>query len=177
MKKLSYITIFLIFAGYGISDAQNQKIGYIDSEIIMQQMPEYGGVEQRLSLLSDNWRQEIDELEKEIEQLKDDFEAREILFTDEMREEKQLEIEEKSRQLDQLIENRFGPEGEYFTRQKELLEPIQRQIFDAINSVAERDGFDFVFDRSQDTKFLFARAEWNLTEEVMLELGLDSTGN
>jgi outer membrane protein len=76
-----------------------------------------------------------------------------------------------------LIENRFGPDGEYFTRQKELLEPIQRQIFDALNIVAEREDFDFVFDRAQDSRFLFVRQQWNLTEDVMLELGLDSSSN
>ncbi len=177
MKKFSYIAIFLIFVGYEISNAQDQKIGFVDSDVILQNMPEYSGIEQRLTLLADNWRQEISTLEEELNQLEDDFEAREILYTDTMRDERLQEIEAKKRQLEQLTEARFGPEGDYFSRQKELLEPVQRQIFEAINRVAERESFDFVFDRSQDTKFLFARPQWNLTEDVMLELGLESAGN
>jgi hypothetical protein len=43
--------------------------------------------------------------------------------------------------------------------------------------VASRDGFDFVFDRAEDIRFLYTREQWNLTEEVMLELGIDNTGN
>lgn len=177
MKKFHYFTIIFLLAGYDVSMAQNQKIGFIDSEVIMQNMPEYSGVEQRLNLLSENWRQEIRELEDEVERMREDFEAREILFTDDIREERAQEIEMKAEELDQLIENRFGPDGEYFIRQKELLEPIQRQIFDALNIVAEREDFDFVFDRAQDSRFLFVRQQWNLTEDVMLELGLDSSSN
>ncbi len=156
---------------------QNQKFGFIDSDIILQNMPEYSGIEQRLSLLSDGWRQEINELETELNELERDFEAREILFTDEIREQRLNEISQKRNELDRLIERRFGPQGDYFTRQKELLEPIQRLIFDALTRVANREDFDFVFDRANETRFLFTRQQWNLTDEVMLELGIDDPRN
>ncbi|MEX0944660.1 MAG: OmpH family outer membrane protein [Balneolaceae bacterium] len=173
------ITCILLLILFCLDDvyAQNQKIGYIDSDIIMQNMPEYSGVEQRLSLLSDGWRQEISRLENEISDLVTDFEAREILFTDDIREQRINEIELKREQLNNFIEDKFGPNGEYFTTQKELLEPIQRTIFDALLRVASREAFDFVFDRADDIRFLYARQEWNLTDEVMLELGMDDTNN
>jgi outer membrane protein len=177
LKKAAYILLPAFFLIVAQADAQNQKIGFIDSDEILRQMPEYSGIEQRLSLLSDNWRREITEKEREIEELVRDFEAREILFTDEMREQRINEINAKRDALERYIEEKFGPRGEYFTRQKELLEPIQRQIFDALNRVAQRDSYDFVFDRSEDTRFLFVRQEWNLTEEVMLELGIDLARN
>jgi len=170
------ISIFCVLSA-GTIYAQNQKIGFIDSDLIMQQMPEYTGIEQRLSLLSETWRQEIREIENEIAELERDFEAREILFTSEIREQRLGEINRKKTELERLIEEKFGPRGEYFTRQKELLMPIQRLIFDALTRIASRDGFDFVFDRSDGTRFLYARQEWNLTEEVMLELGIDITRN
>jgi outer membrane protein len=174
--NIALLSVFMI-AVTGSLSAQTQKIGFIDSDLIMQSMPEYSGIEQRLTLISENWRREMEEMEREIEERERDFEAREILFTDEIRQQRIDEINLMRDQLDRYIQDKFGPQGEYFTRQKELLEPIQRQIFDAVNSVANRDGFDFIFDRSQDTRFLFARQEWNLTEEVMLNLGIDTTGN
>jgi outer membrane protein len=178
VRLLFYIILFIspLFgpeAGLG----QNQRIGYIDSDIIMQSMPEYSGIEQRLGLLSETWRQEIREMENEIADLERDFEAREILFTPEIREQRMTEINRKKTELERFIEEKFGPMGEYFTRQKELLMPIQRLVFDALTRVASRDGFDFVFDRADGTRFLFARQEWNLTEEVMLELGIDISRN
>jgi len=153
--------------------AQDQRIGFIDSDIIMQNMPEYSGIEQRLNLLSDNWQNEIREIENEIDELERDFEAREILFTEEVRQQRLNEIENLKQQRDRFVEDKFGPQGEYFRTQQELLEPIQRQIFDALTRVATRNNYDFVFDRAQETRFLFTRQEWNLTERVMLEMGLD----
>ena len=177
LKKSVHISLILLFGLLEPAVAQDQKIGFIDSDVILQNMPEYAGIEQRLSLLSDTWQREINEREAELEELELDFQAREILLTDDVRSQRINEINAKRTQIEQLIEQRFGPQGDYFTRQRELLEPIQRQIFDALNRVATRDAFDFVFDRAQDTKFLFVRQQWNLTDEVMLEMGIDLTGN
>lgn len=178
MIRLStYLITLLILLSFESIYAQNQKIGFIDSDIIMQNIPEYGGIEQRLSLLSESWRQEIMRMECSIEDLENDFAAREILFTEDIRAQRLREIEEKRDQLDRYIEEKFGPNGDYFSRQKELLEPIQRAIFEALSRVASRLNYDFIFDRADDIRFLYAGQEWNLTDEVMLEMGLDGTGN
>lgn len=178
MVRLStYLITLLILLSFESIYAQNQKIGFIDSDIIMQNIPEYGGIEQRLSLLSESWRQEIMRMERSIEDLENDFAAREILFTEDIRAQRLREIEEKRDQLDRYIEEKFGPNGDYFSRQKELLEPIQRAIFEALSRVASRLNYDFIFDRADDIRFLYAGQEWNLTDEVMLEMGLDGTRN
>lgn len=177
MNRVILLAVFLFAAFFDSLNAQEQKIGFIDSEVIMQNMPEYSGIEQQLQLLSESWREEISELENELRELEEDYEAREILFTDEIRRERLAEIDQKRRQLENFVDEKFGPEGEYFTRQQELLEPIQRSVFNALNQVASRDGFDFVFDRSEDIRFLYTREQWNLTEDVMLELGIDNERN
>lgn len=179
MRKYSIYTTALILAFIyaGGLQAQSQKIGFIDSDMIMERMPEYSGIEQQLSLLSERWEQEIREMEDEIDELEQDFEAREILFTDEIRQQRLDAISQKKETLDRYIEQKFGPEGEYFSRQSELLEPVQRNVFEALDRVAERGSYDFVFDRAGETRFLFSRNEWNLTNEVLSELGLDPVGN
>lgn len=175
-KSISFLLIFA-FINLVETHAQNQKIGFIDSDIIIQNMPEYSGIEQRLNLLTENWRDEIRQREREIEDLEAEFDAREILFTDEVRAQRLNEIQTKRNELDQFIEEKFGPRGEYFSRQQELLEPIQRQIFDALERVATRESFDFVFDRSEEPRLLYTRQQWNLTDEVLLELGIETTEN
>ncbi|HMB41716.1 MAG TPA: OmpH family outer membrane protein, partial [Balneolaceae bacterium] len=115
IKKTALLTtLFLILIGTPLT-AQDQKIGFIDSDVILQNMPEYSGIEQQLQLLSENWRDEISELESELRELEEDFEAREILFTDEIRRERLAEIDQKSRQLENFVDEKFGPSGEYFT--------------------------------------------------------------
>jgi outer membrane protein len=175
--KTAILSVFFSGLFFSAASAQDQKIGFIDSDVILQNMPEYSGIEQQLQLLSEGWRNEIIELENELRELEEDFEAREILFTEDIRRERLAEIEQKTRQLESFVDEKFGPEGEYYTRQQELLEPIQRSIFNALNQVASRDGFDFVFDRAEDIRFLYTREQWNLTEEVMLELGIDNQRN
>lgn len=157
---------------YQSAQAQNQKIGFLDSDFILSKIPEYEGIEQRLRQLTETWRNEITELDREIDQLRQDFEAREILFTPEVRRERQQEIDNKKRERDRFVNQRFGPDGDYLRQQRELLRPIQRQIVEALGRVAERDGFDFVFDRSGDYIFFYTRPQWDLSLDILLELGI-----
>jgi outer membrane protein len=153
--------------------AQDQKIGYFESDYILAQIPEYNGIEQRLQLLSDGWEQELDDMEAEIQALEEDYDAKEILYTDEIRAQKLAEIKQKKQARDAFLNQKFGPEGEYFQSQRNLLEPLQRQIFTAVRTVAQKQGFDFVFDRSGDIYMVYARGEWNLNEAILEELGIE----
>lgn len=174
MKK-SLLTVLVIqaffFSGLSLSNGQ-QKIGYIDSEFVIREIPEYTGIRQRLETIAQNWKSEIDEMEVEIQRLKQDFEAREILFTPDIRRQRQQDIDRKVREKEQYINRRFGPEGDYFRQQQELLEPLQQRILEAVVKVAERDGFDHVFDRSGDYLFLYSRRRWDISRNVLEELGI-----
>lgn len=174
MKYVQFIIVPLLLAAVSSQAlAQDQKIGYFESDYILAQIPEYNGIEQRLQLLSDGWELELDEMEEEIAALEEDFEAKEILYTEEIRAQKLEEIKQKKRARDTFLNQKFGPEGEYFQSQRNLLEPLQRQIFTAVRTVAQKQGFDFVFDRSGDIYMVYARGEWNLNEAILLELGIE----
>jgi outer membrane protein len=162
--------LLLVCASF--ATAQDQKIGYVNTDQILTQMSEYQGIQQQLSALSSEWNKELDQMEQEIDQLKEDFEAKKILYTEELKKQKQQEIQNKVQQRQQYLDEKFGAKGEYFEKQKELLEPIQRKVFDAINKIANDQNFDFVFDRAQNSNMLYGEQEWNLNEEVLQELGI-----
>ncbi len=173
-KSLDFLIVFLTFvllltasSAYG-----QQKIGYIDSDFIMDEIPEYSGIQQRLETIAQNWKGEIEEMNVEIERMKQEFEAREILFTPDIRQQRQQEIDQKVREREQYINRRFGPEGDYFRQQQELLEPLQQRILEAVVKVAERENFDHVFDRAGDYLFLYSRQRWNISLDVLEELGI-----
>ena len=172
IKKHIWLIVFTLILTGNVY-AQDQKIGYYESDFVLSKIPEYSGIEQRLKVLSDGWKNEIQELRLEIENLEEDYAAKEILYTEEIKKEKIQEINTKKKQLDNFNAQKFGPDGEYFQKQKELLEPIQRQVFAAVRNVAQRNGLDFVFDRSGDIYMVYARGEWNLNEQVLLELGIE----
>lgn len=174
LHNLFLICILGLAAQLGV--AQEQKIGFVDTDYILSQMPEYEGVQQKLSSISSEWKSELEEMDREIEQLKEEYQAKEILYTDELKEEKKREIQNKINQRRKFREQKFGAEGEYFQKQKELLEPIQRKVFEAVNIVAKEQNFDFVFDRAQDSNMLYGVNEWNLNDEVLQELGITLNG-
>jgi len=162
--------LLLVCASFTI--AQDQRIGYVNTDQILTQMSEYQGIQQQLSTISSEWNKQLDKMEQEIDQLKEDFEAKKILYTEELKKQKQQEIQNKVQQRQQYLDEKFGANGEYFEKQKELLEPIQRKVFDAINKVANDQNVDFVFDRAQNSSMLYGEQEWNLNKEVLQELGI-----
>lgn len=174
MKSVSFLSlVFLIgLINVATTQAQNQRLAFIDSEYILSKMPEYTGLEQRLRALTDGWREEIEEMQRDIDRLDREFVAREILYTPEVRQQKLNEIEALKRSKEQFINSRFGPDGEYFRQQQQILEPLQRRIMEAVEAVSGLDNFDFVFDRAGDFLFLYTRSQWNISDDVLLEMGI-----
>ncbi len=172
--KYFFWLLIIVVLGNQQLNGQNQKIGFYESDFILSKIPEYAGMEQQLKVISDKWKEEIQDLQLQIEDLQQDFTAKEILYSEEIKKEKTDEIKLRKRELDNFRVQKFGPNGEYFNKQKELLEPIQRQVFAAVRRVAQRNGMDFVFDRSGDIYMVYARGEWNLNNDILEELGIET---
>lgn len=153
---------------------QDQRLGYFESDLILENIPEYNSIQQQLNMISGQWEAEIQQMETEIERLQEDYEAKEILYTDEIRNQRKQEIENKIQAKEAYVAQKFGPEGEYFSRQKELLEPIQRQVFAAVRTIAQRQNYDFVFDRSGDIYMVYANDAYNLNDQILEELGIET---
>lgn len=153
---------------------QDQRLGYFESDLILENIPEYNSIQQQLNMISGQWEAEIQQMETEIERLQEDYEAKEILYTDEIRNQRKQEIENKIKAKEAYVAQKFGPEGEYFSRQKELLEPIQRQVFAAVRTIAQRQNYDFVFDRSGDIYMVYANDAYNLNDQILEELGIET---
>lgn len=175
MRVVLYAVFMFVPVFLCAQPAQIQRFGYVDSEAILQKMPQYANLPQRLEALAASWRDEAEKLQKEITQLEEDFKAKEILFTKEVRERRAKEIDDRKKARQAYVDQKFGPAGEYFKQQKDLLLPVQQKLMEAITKVAQREGYDFVFDRTGEVMVLYARPNWNLTQKVMEELGLDAT--
>lgn len=159
--------------GLGAQSAQaQQKIGYIDSGYILNQMPEYATVQQKLDQLETQWRDEIRAEQERVEELRQEFSAREVLYTDEERQRRKKAINEARRQVEELRERYFGPDGELYTRQKELLRPVQERVLAAVEEVATSEGYDYVFDKAGDFLFMYAREQYDVSDDVLRELGI-----
>lgn len=173
-RALVYLLLGTAWAMGGTHTAgAQQKIGYVDTEYVLGNMPEYATVQQKLDKLDQQWRQEIQKKQKEVRGLEQEFKARELLYTDEERKRKQQAIDQARTEVEQLRQRYFGPEGELYTRQKQLMRPLQERVLEATESVATDGGYDYVVDKKGGALFLYARAEHNLSDRVLRELGIN----
>jgi outer membrane protein len=154
-----------------------QKIGYVDSEYILGRTPEYATIQQQLDRMAEDWNRELEDMRKALDLRFKDYQARELLYTSEERGRRRSEIMQDEEALERQRAQYFGPEGEIFSEQEKLMRPIQEQILKAIEEVATAEGFDYIFDKTGDFLFLFAREQWNMSDRVLQELGIDANTN
>ena len=158
-----------------------QKVGHIDSSVILDRMPEFQSAQQEVDRLGARFQTEIDAAAREADVAADEFAAREILFTDEERERALAALADRRQAVDALRRRYFAPEGELFRQQQQLLRPAQERLLAAVETVATDADYDYVFDRDGEYLFLFARPANDLTDRVLDELGIgvgvaDQTG-
>ena len=128
MKKIILITLVYLTS----ISTYAQKFAYVDSDYILERMPEYGSAQDQLDKLSLNWQQEIEELYKQIDQLYKKYQADKVLLTQDMKNKRESEIINKEKDAKELQRKRFGPEGDLYKKRKELVRPIQDKVYNAI---------------------------------------------
>ena len=155
--------------------ASAQKFAYVDTEYILTQIPAYKSAQLQLNELSLEWQTEIDQKFAVIDQLRKQYEVEKVLLTKDMQSSREKEILDKSQAAQKLQQDRFGFEGELFTKKTELIRPIQDKLYDAINKVAKNNGLDFIFDKSGDMLMLVSNSKYDRSDEVLEELGVVPT--
>ncbi len=170
----SLVLLALAFFAAAPALAQ-QKLGYVDSQAILQALPEYQSVRQEVDRMATTWQNELTAMTREIEGMERDYAARELLYTAEERTTRQGEIAARRTEMEQYRRRKFGPDGELFREEQTRMRPVQQRVLEAVETVAEELDYGFVFDRGGDIVFLYARPADNLTDRVLEELGVDPT--
>lgn len=152
--------------------ATAQRIAFVNTKYILEQMPEYGAAQKELDRLSKQWQDEIDERYQQIKRLRDAYNAEAILLTEEMKRSRLEEIEQREREARDLQKKRFGPNGDLFKKRQELIQPIQDRVYNAIKEVAGTN-YIAVFDiGGQSSNLLFASEKYDKSDSVLRKLGI-----
>lgn len=168
MKSLFRVAFLILFS---LSSLFSQiKIGYVDSETIMKQLPEAQEAQRRIDALVQQWQSELQKMRDEWKAKYDEYEKRKLILTDEARAQMEKELSELDRKIAEYQMQKFGPDGELYRKQDELVKPIQNKIFNAIKEVAVEEGFDFVFDKGGEILLLYANEKYDLTQKVLNKL-------
>lgn len=162
----TYMVFFTLFFVAVTSQAQT-KIGYINSQTIMEQLPEAQDAQKQLDALTQEWQGEINKMAADIQKKMEDYDKRKLLMTDKRRAEVEKELQDLDKKLVDYRNQKFGTNGELFTKQNELMKPIQEKIFKAVKDVADSGEYDYVVDRSSSTLLLYANSKHDLTQKVL----------
>lgn len=165
MKKLFFF-VSMIFIMPAIVFGQ-LKIGYVDSNTILKQLSDAQDAQKTIDALVQEWKDEIQKMERELATKRTDFDKTKLIMSDT----KRIQIEGEITKLENDIQNyrqgKFGFQGELYKQQEEIMKPVQNKIFTAIETVAEDEELDYVFDRSGTILFLYAKEEYDITSLVI----------
>lgn len=166
-KKLLFLSLILLGFGFSAQAQRGARIGYIDMEYILENVPEYKEARTQLDGKVQRWKKDIEKKTKEVEQMKLNLSNERVLLTQELIEEREEEIKILEDEILDYQQDRFGPNGDLMIQKRQLVQPIQDQVFNIVQEIAENKKYDFIFDKSADVVMLFA-AERNDISDVVL---------
>lgn len=171
-KNVIILLLLMVFAG-GFVRAQT-KIGYVDSDAIMDQLQDAQDARQQLDALIQEWQNELTKMERDWKTKFDEYDRKKLLLTETQKAENEAELVKMEQKITEYREKKFGTNGELFTKQDEVMKPVQNKVFNAVQKVAKAEDIDFVFDRSGGVLMLYAKEKYDITNLVLKELKVDT---
>ena len=171
MKQLAAIATLALATLLSVQTASAQRIAVVDLQAVLEGLELYQESQSELDRVAEAWRQEIAQEYDKIKGMYNRYQAEQVLLSDDARREREEAIVEAETKVREMQKNRFGPEGELFTRRAELVQPIQDKVYEAMNKYAEQKGYDLIFDKGSSAGLLFNKASFDKTDELKAAVG------
>jgi outer membrane protein len=169
MKKILLLGSFMAIGIFGFSQG---KYAIIDTRYILDKMPEYKAAQTKLDDIAAGWQKEIDSLQEQLNKMYKDYDAEQVMLSDELRKKREDQLYNKEKSLRDLQRKRFGFEGDLFKKRQELIKPVQDKVYNAVQRIAVTRGYDFILDKSEGITVIFADPKLDKSEDVLKELGI-----
>ena len=168
MKTPSHILCIIALTFLGNGSALSQaKIGWVNSQAIMDRLPEAQDAQRQIDNIVTQWQGELAKLQNEWQKKYEEYDKKKLILTDQLRAQSEKELQEMDKKIAEYRTKKFGQNGELFTKQNELMKPVQNKIFKVIQDIAKEDGYDYVFDKSGDILLLYTTDKHDLTDRVV----------
>ena len=171
INKFKGIIAFAAIAIFSMATANAQKYAYVNSEYILENIPEYKTAQQSLDNLSLTWQKEIEDKYAIIDKLYKAYQAEQVLLTEEMKKRRQDEIQSKEKDVKDLQKQRFGYDGDLFKKKQEVVKPIQDKIYNAVKKMATDQSYAVIFDKSSDLIMLYTNPKYDKSNDILLAMG------
>ena len=170
MKKI-FLVLFAALICFGTAFAKDQPIAYIDMQYILKNLPQYEQANEQLTMLSKRWQKEVDAAQQEARVLATNYQTEQIFLSENMRTQREQEIVKKEQEVLELKRKYFGQEGELYKKREALIKPIQDEVYNAIQEVANEKRIDVVKDRSADPALIYMSSKLDVSDQVLQKLG------
>src|SRR6476620_2622214 len=157
IKKLLLST--LLAAGV-LVNAWAQRYAVIDTKYILGKMPEYKAAQQKLDQFSEQWQQEIDKKAAALDKMYKDYDAEQVMLTDELKKKREDELFNNDKELKDLQRKRFGYEGDIFKKRKKLIKPIQVRFYNVIKKLVVEKLYVFILEKSEGIIVILPTQNW-----------------
>ena len=167
MKFKVLLVLFILSVSFQANAQRGVRIGYIDTEYILENVPEYTEATKQLESKVQKWKTEIEGRLNTVKQKREALNNEKALLTKELIEEREEDILFEEKEILDYQQKRFGPNGDLMIQKKQLMQPVQDQIFQAVQDIATNKKYDFVFDKSADVVMLYSAERFDISDLVI----------
>lgn len=171
MKRLLLFSIFAFGLLMPNLQAQKFSAAYLDMQYILKNLPQYETANEQLTMISKRWQKEIDAAQQELQILTSNYQTEQIFLSADMKQKREDEILQKEQYVLELKRKYFGEEGEWYKKRESLLKPIQEEIYNAVQEIANDKRYDIVKDRSADPTLIYMSSRLDISDQVLEKLG------
>lgn len=173
MKRYIFIAIMALTT-WGFCNptmAQKFSVAYVDMPYILKNIPQYETANEQLNMISKRWQKEIDAAQQEAQILATNYQTEQIFLSADMKQKREEEILAKEQEVLELKRQYFGQDGEWYKKREALLKPIQDEIYNAIQEIANEKRYDVVKDRSSEPSLIYMSSKLDISDQVLEKLG------
>ena len=167
MKKM-FLSLMMLISALAVNA---QKFALIDMEYILKNIPAYEKATKEMDNLSQQWQKSIEIKVNEAKALYESYQESASTMNDSQRAAKEKTVIDKEKEVAELKQKYFGPEGEAMKKREELITPIENSIYNAVKTIATQKGYDAVIDRASNQSMIFASPRIDISNEVLAKLG------
>lgn len=172
--KTLFLTAALVCGSIMAANAQiggGQKIAYVDSEYIMENIPEYGDAQEELNALSTKWQNEVKAIHDKVSEMYSKYQTEMLLLSEDQKRAREQAIVDKEQEAKNLQMRYFGADGQLYQKRTELIQPIQEKVYTAMKEVAQTKNYAFILDLASGTSILYANDKNDVSDDVLDQLG------
>ena len=164
MKRLIF-TLAAVIVSLGAASAQKSIV--VDSEKIFRSLYDYNTAMTTLDNLAKEYQSKVDAAYKEVEALYNSYMSVKSTLTQAAQQQREREILAKEQAVAEFQQSIFGNEGVMMKKRIELIQPVQRRVFAAIEKYAKAGGYELVLDSASNTTMLYHSEAIDHTEKII----------